>query len=387
MGTEKRPTRRNSQGASTLPDLERENRDQLREVSVSPVRSASPSPGRHSKHSAFKQQRLPAWQPILTPYNVIPSLFVMAFVFIPLGVVFLIFSEQVQEYMFDYTTCLAEAPIGKFVSAPSGYGNVPFEWRRLSSIPTYAPRVSDEFSPAYMDAANLCEVRFKVEKEISGPVFQYYRLSNYYQNQRLYVKSVDWHQLKGQAVERADLEDCAPLQGDSIDTVYAFPPKDIAWPYDKNRYGVSEYKLEEIRPPPFWVKDKSLVNSDGTYKKIPNLSEDERFQNWMKVAGLPTFRKPYGRCTEDIPPGFYTVLISSTYEVESYGAKKAFVISNTSWIGGKNTFLGYAYIVAGTVFLALAIVFLARHLVAPRRLGDASFLSWNQEAAPITAVQ
>jgi hypothetical protein len=336
----------------------------------------------------------------------------MALVFIPLGIMFLVFSEQVQEYMIDYTTCLAEAPLGAFTFAPAAYGNVPFEWRRLNRLPTYAPRASDDFDPNFIDASTLCEVRFSVSKEISGPVFQYYRLNNYYQNQRLYVKSVDWKQLMGKAVSRADLVDCAPLvgpdgsdnlvyypcgliansmfndtfggmikqEGNSIETVYQFPPKDIAWPQDKNRYGPSEYQLNTVRPPPFWAKRRDLVNSDGTYKKLPNLAEDERFQNWMKVAGLPTFRKPYGKCEKDISPGTYTVLISSTYEVESYGAKKSLVISNTSWIGGKNSFLGYAYIIAGTVFLVMAVIFLVRHLVAPRRLGDVSFLSWNQES-------
>ena len=56
--------------------------------------------------SAFRQQRLPAWQPILTPYNVIPTLFVLALVFIPLGTVFLIFSGKV-------------APLGSSALRPS----------------------------------------------------------------------------------------------------------------------------------------------------------------------------------------------------------------------------------------------------------------------------
>lgn len=65
----------------------------------------------------------------------------------------------------------------------------------------------------------------------------------------------------------------------------------------------------------------------------------------------------------------------------SYGATKSLVISNTSWMGGRNYFLGYAYIIAGTLFLACAIAFLIRHLLAPRKLGDLRYLSWNQEPA------
>jgi hypothetical protein len=328
---------------------------------------------------------------------------------------------KVQEYTFDYTTCLNVAALNEFSSAPSNLGSVPFQWRRLNKLPTYATRSSPDFDPNFTDSSSLCELRFAVDKEIFGPVFEYYRLSNYYQNQRLYVKSVDWAQLKGEAKTQSQLSDCAPLvgpngdspslvyypcgliansmfndtigglvkvenNGESVTQVYVFPPKDIAWPYDQNKYGPSKYTLDQVRPPPFWVNNKRLVKPDGTYKQLPNLHDDERLQNWMKVAGLPVFRKTYGRSNMNIPSGIYTVLISSTYEVESYGAKKSLVISNTSWIGGKNSFLGYAYVVTGSVFLLLAIAFLIRHLIAPRRLGDTTLLSWNQEHSNTSGV-
>lgn len=300
----------------------------------------------------------------------------------------------------------------KFAAAPSGLGSVPFEWRRPRNLPRYASQSSPDFSSEYTDAGSLCEIRFQVDKPIEGPVYQYYRLSNFYQNQRLYVKSVDWGQLKGEAKSASQLGDCEPLVGpsdnpdlvyypcgliansmfndtlggmlqldgsrQSVQTAYQFAPKDISWSSDQARYGSSQYSLAQIRPPPFWVKNRRLVNADGTYRRVPNFEHDERFQNWMKVAGLPTFRKTYGKLNQSIPPGTYTILIASTYEVESYNAKKAVIISNTSWMGGKNSFLGWAYIITGSVFLLLAIVFLVRHLMAPRRLGDTSYLSWNR---------
>jgi len=65
------------------------------------------------------------------------------------------------------------------------------------------------------------------------------------------------------------------------------------------------------------------------------------------------------------------------FEVNSYGASKMVVIANTSWLGGRNSFLGYAYIATGAIFLILAIGFLVFHLMSPRRLGDTRYLSWN----------
>ena len=37
--------------------------------------------------TAFKQQRLKAWQPILTPKTVLPTLFIIGIIFAPIGAV------------------------------------------------------------------------------------------------------------------------------------------------------------------------------------------------------------------------------------------------------------------------------------------------------------
>ena len=55
--------------------------------------------------SAFKQQRLPAWQPILTAGTVLPTFFVIGIAFIPVGIALLYFSDEVKENIIDYTFC------------------------------------------------------------------------------------------------------------------------------------------------------------------------------------------------------------------------------------------------------------------------------------------
>lgn len=55
--------------------------------------------------SAFKQQRLPAWQPILTAGTVLPTFFVIGIAFIPVGIGLLYFSDEVKEMVIDYTYC------------------------------------------------------------------------------------------------------------------------------------------------------------------------------------------------------------------------------------------------------------------------------------------
>ena len=42
------------------------------------------------------------------------------------------------------------------------------------------------------------------------------------------------------------------------------------------------------------------------------------------------------------------------------------MISTVSWIGGKNPFLGWAYVAAAAVFVLLAVLGTARHVIKPR---------------------
>lgn len=58
------------------------------------------------------------------------------------------------------------------------------------------------------------------------------------------------------------------------------------------------------------------------------------------------------------------------YPVKSFDGTKSVVISTVSWIGGKQPFLGWAYIAAAILCVTLAIAGLVRHLVRPRKLGD-----------------
>lgn len=50
-------------------------------------------------------------------------------------------------------------------------------------------------------------------------------------------------------------------------------------------------------------------------------------------------------------------------------------------MGGRNPFLGIAYIVVGSVCILLGAVFTATHLIKPRKLGDHTYLSWNKTPA------
>ena len=67
--------------------------------------------------SAFKQQRLSAWQPILTAGTVLPTFFVIGILFIPVGIGLLFFSDSVKEISVEYTDCIRE---GSRATKPGG---------------------------------------------------------------------------------------------------------------------------------------------------------------------------------------------------------------------------------------------------------------------------
>ena len=72
-----------------------------------------------------------------------------------------------------------------------------------------------------------------------------------------------------------------------------------------------------------------------------------------------------------------TVNIQNRYNTYRFDGEKMVVLSTTSWLGGKNNFLGIAYLVTGSVSLLFGLTFFGVQWRHPRKLGDTSYLSWN----------
>lgn len=110
---------------------------------------------------------------------------------------------------------------------------------------------------------------------------------------------------------------------------------------------------------------------------LPSVT-DEDFIVWMRTAGLPQFKKLHRQIlsTSFAAGDSVVVSINSNFDVESFKGEKWVVLSTTSWLGGKNTFLGNAYIIVGAVCLALALVFGVKQYMSPRKLGDMTFFNF-----------
>lgn len=83
--------------------------------------------------------------------------------------------------------------------------------------PVYSYRNESTFlDPTWKNPNNLsvprCTIDFTVPTTMKGPIFMYYRLTNFYQNHRQYIKNFDDTQLKGDAVSSSTIyTNCDPL--------------------------------------------------------------------------------------------------------------------------------------------------------------------------------
>lgn len=312
---------------------------------------------RKPANTAFKQQRLKAWQPILTPKTVLPTLFIIGILFAPIGGLLIWGSSLVTEITFDYTECENLTPSSANDSLT--FSDIPqnkFSYRLRASDkhtnPT-TPRYAFLDNTANSSVTDIlskrqCVVDFDIPADLDHTVLLYYKLTNFYQNHRRYVKSLNSDQLKGKFVSASTLDssDCKPLGtidgkpiypcgliansffNDTFSTPillnptnssessqpYVFSSEGIAWPGEAKKYATTPIgpggygNLSDIVPPPNWrARFPDNYTEDNP---PPDLRADEHFQNWMRTAGLPTFTKLHGRNdTDKMLQGTYRIII------------------------------------------------------------------------------
>ncbi|XP_059661918.1 ALA-interacting subunit 1 isoform X2 [Cornus florida] len=314
--------------------------------------------------SRFTQQELPACKPILTPKWVISAFMLVSIVFIPIGVASLFASQDVVEIVDRYETdCIP---------------------------PTLR---SDKVKYIQSPGNKTCTRTLSVPKHMKPPIYVYYQLDNFYQNHRRYVKSRSDEQLRDASSEN-DNSACKPE--DNANGMSIVPCGLIAWSLFNDTYSFSRNNqiLTVNKKGISWKSDRDHKFGKDVYPKnfqngtliggahlnssIP-LSEQEDLIVWMRTAALPTFRKLYGKIEVELQADeVIQVTLENNYNTYSFKGKKKLVLSTASWLGGKNKFLGVAYLTVGGLCFFLAMAFTVVYLVKPRRLGDPSYLSWNR---------
>merc|ERR1719487_1826895 len=79
--------------------------------------------------------------------------------------------------------------------------------------------------------------------------------------------------------------------------------------------------------------------------------ENGHFINWMRVASLPNFRKLYATIKEPLKAGTtLKMFFQSNFPVKEFKGRKAVVLSTAKWTGGKDSWMGYGYMVVGLMY-------------------------------------
>ncbi|KAL6101066.1 tmem30a [Pungitius sinensis] len=322
---------------------------------------------RRPDNSAFKQQRLPAWSPMLTANTVLPFFYFMALLCMFLGVWLLLTVQGTQELKLDYTeagTCITCFEMRKNVSK----------------------------------AADTCKctLEFQIGETFKGDVFFYYGLQNFHQNLRRYMDSRDDGQMVGRKNKLKNPSTyCTPFKtnqdglpiapcgavansifNDSFTlhylgtsgSVVPLLRTGISWYTDKN----IKYRnpangsmplaqvFEGTAQPPYWHKP---VYELDTHSPNNNGFINDDLIVWMREAAFPNFKKLYGvlhrgdkTFTKGLPAGNYRLNVSYNFPVQYFRGRKEVVLTTLTWFGGQNHFLPVAYLVTSCLILLVAVI-------------------------------
>jgi hypothetical protein len=132
----------------------------------------------------------------------------------------------------------------------------------------------------------------------------------------------------------------------------------------------------------YWYPDDDSVQY--LYETFPDIIspiegvENQHFINWMRTAGLPSFRKLYGIIDSDFSAGdIVSFNVSLNFEVRSFDGSKSLVLTTLGGNGCANKALGNSYIFVGVISLLIGCGLLYKRMLFPRPLGDIRALDWN----------
>ena len=292
------------------------------------------------KSSKFKQQKLPGWRPVPSMLRVVIFFFSFGVLFIALGVVIFLFSDEIEVETLGY------------------------------------------------DDKNV--VSFNVTKDMKKDIMIYYKIDGFYQNHRRYVNSRSEDQLRGKNVTLEDLEkshECDPIVK-NINLNISLPPNlndvEVAIPCgllaksflyfnDSYTFKYSNSTDNYTNLHDLYVNETNIARKKDRdiYRNSQNISQqwqditDEHFLVWMRPAPFPNFTKLWGRINYDLVAGtkitiyinqskyFNTTEFDNTKDI-----RKSLIITTANIFGGKNKEFYISYISIGGICIILGIIFI-----------------------------
>jgi len=287
------------------------------------------------KQSKFKQQKLPGWRSTPSMFNAVLFFFSLGILAIGIGITIYLFSEEIVEKEINYN--------------------------------------------------NKTSVTFNVSKEMKPDIMVYYKVYNFYQNNRRFMNSRSEDQLKGKHITLDEMKkrhECDPIIANSdlrinFTEEENFNMSELAYPcgliarsfilfndsfsfkYDNGR----DILINETNIARRFDRENYKINYNNSHKPWLNI-EDEHFLVWMRTAPFANFTKLYGRIPVDIEPNkniTITIKHGKYYnekEYEDSRINKSIIITTVNSFGGKNTELAFSYMILGGLCIIIGIAFI-----------------------------
>ena len=336
----------------------------------------------------FAQQQLPAWRPVITPAQVVLTLVCMGVAMLAVGIGCTVSTMGV-------------------VEAKAKYSHLP--------PPGSLTDFTDEQKSRYLqeNGGYVVDLEIPIAEDMEPPVYVYYELTNFYQNNRRYVRSQSSQQLAGISVTPEVMAaTCEPALYVTGSPNASFPSEGLvtpcglqAWSFFNDTFefsvlGAEQAGANESFTLPVdsskisWPTDSTFLYGNVTaenFNVYPEyrggatvtkpLNQEEHFMVWMRLAAKPSFWKLWGVVNERLEAGDVVgVRVLNQFNTYGFGGTKSVVLSTNSWLGNKNYFLGAVYIAMGGIFVVVGVVFQLAYWARPRRFGDHKHLSWNKSS-------
>ena len=270
-------------------------------------------------NSPFRQQKVPACKPFLTPFLAACIYGAFSLISLILGASILTSSKSLYEEVQDYTDC----------------------------------------------NESKCKLHFNLTTDVSK-LFVYYQLEGFHQNHQAYAKSKSWNQLKYAKLSDKETT-CEPMR--EIGGKQYLPCGSVPSSYFndiitiENNYNLSETGITH--------KEYKRIFTNNVTKNVKDISKyevvtdtvdltNEHVANWFLISPTSQTRKLYGVINQEIPKGTsLTVSVVNNYpHGKSYTYKKQIVLGTTNFLGGKNPFFGIFFVVLCVLSAVAAVIFL-----------------------------
>lgn len=295
------------------------------------------------KQSRFKQQKIPGWRILPSMFYAILYFFSVGILCLGIGIALILISEEIiykQEFFNNNTYVI-----------------------------------------------------FNITKKMKSDIMVYYKVNNYYQNNRRYISSKSYDQLYGENITLDDMikrHDCDPIITNKDmginESVFNKPldEKELAIPCGLMAKSFklfnNSYIFEYIKGPNFNENSDNIIEVNTTniarkfdrkkYNNSFNIKKqwldlkDEHFMVWMRPSPFANFSKLYGRINQDIEKGNVikvTMQPGKYFNKEEYiksGANLSIILTTTNYFGGENKELSYSFAGFGLLCIIFGILFI-----------------------------